>query len=141
MNVSSPAYAGIQSASESLNLLAQRIAERSTERVTQSVSDAIPKASPTSTTSQTSQELTAEELTRALQTSSGELPSRSQETSGGQRAQIETYNAAGQVNDRSRSSIADLMAERLNAENNLRANAEVAKATNNMVGRLIDEKV
>jgi hypothetical protein len=33
------------------------------------------------------------------------------------------------------------MAERLNAENNLRANVEVAKATNNIVGKLIDETV
>lgn len=141
MNVNSPAYTGIQSASESLNLLAQRIAERSTERVTQSVSDAVPKAGPTVTTGEAPQEVSEEGSARGYESTSEEVSTRSTTPSGGQTSQVETYNATGRVNERSQSSITELMAERLNAENNLRANVEVAKATNNIVGKLIDETV
>ena len=141
MNVNSPAYTGIQSASESLNLLAQRIAERSTERVTQSVSDAVPKAGPTVTTGEAPQEVSEEGSARGYESTSEEVSTRSTTPSGGQKSQVETYNATGRVNERSQSSITELMAERLNAENNLRANVEVAKATNNIVGKLIDETV
>jgi hypothetical protein len=141
MNVTSPAYTGIQSASESLNLLAQRIAGRSTERVTQSVSDAVPKAGPTVTTGEAPQEVSEGGSARGYESTSEEVSTRSTTSSGGQTSQVETYNATGRVNERSQSSITELMAERLNAENNLRANVEVAKATNNIVGKLIDETV
>ena len=92
------------------------------------------------TTGEAPQEVSEEGSARGYESTSEEDSTRSTTPSGGQTSQVETYNATWRVNERSQSSITELMAERLNAENN-RANVEVAKATNNIVGKLIDETV
>ena len=54
---------------------------------------------------------------------------------------VETYNANGQVAQGRRGNFEDMMVERLQAEAQLEANVEVAKSTNQIVGRIIDQTV
>ena len=54
---------------------------------------------------------------------------------------VETYNANGQVDQGRRANFEDMMVKRLQAEAQLQANVEVAKSTNQIVGRIIDHTV
>ena len=54
---------------------------------------------------------------------------------------VETYNANGKVDQGRRGNFEDMMVKRLQAEAQLEANVEVAKSTNQLVGRIIDQTV
>lgn len=54
---------------------------------------------------------------------------------------VETYNASGQVNQGRKADFEEMMVERVQAQNQLEANVDVAKSTNQLVGRLIDQTV
>ncbi len=110
MNVSSPAYSGIQDASQRLVDIGQRAAELST------ASEPNLSVMPQSP----SQKVTTRQTP--------EVP-------------VETYNASGQVNQGRQAGFEDMMVKRLQAEQQLEASVEVAKSTNQLVGRLIDQTV
>ena len=115
MNIdSSPSYAGIQAATKKLNRIANDIAQHT------------KTSSPNNT-----------DLSAPLTPSSEASPSKNTRSSD----DVETYSAQGRINDQRRPSIDALMVELINAENNLQANVEIAKATNNLVGIIIDETV
>lgn len=110
MNVSSPAYSGIQDASQRLADIGQRAAELST----------------------------ASEPELSVMPQS---PSQKATTRQPPEVPVETYNASGQVNQGRKADFEDMMVERVQAQNQLEANVDVAKSTNQLVGRLIDQTV
>jgi|TARA_B110000305_G_scaffold108029_1_gene121585 hypothetical protein len=110
MNVSSPAYSGIQDASQRLADIGQRAAELST----------------------------ASEPELSVMPQS---PSQKATTRQPPEVPVETYNASGQVNQGRKADFEEMMVERVQAQNQLEANVDVAKSTNQLVGRLIDQTV
>ena len=107
MNVSSPAYSGIQDATQRLADIAQRASELSTA--------------------------SEPDLSVMPQSPSQKVTTR--------QTPVETYNANGQVDQGRRANFEDMMVKRLQAEAQLQANVEVAKSTNQIVGRIIDHTV
>jgi len=110
MNISSPAYSGIQDATQRLADIAQRASELST------ASEPDLSVMPQSP----SQKITTRQPP--------DVP-------------VETYNANGQIDQGRKADFEDMMVKRLQAEQQFQANVEVAKSTNQLVGRIIDQTV